>query len=423
MADILKLLAGCFAILVIGLGSVLISGLPGSALSAQDRLQALAGQTLSATTGAGWAELSMQGQKAVVSGAAPSQEARAEALAALKASAGPGGIWLGGVTAIDASNVVIMPRPPTVSPYLWIAERQGDVVLLSGYAPSQALKSELLAHARRQFPGAEVVETLEIARGAPPDEDAWLNAASLSLTALARLTNGAVHASDAAFSITGEAQDPETATDIDLLMSVLPPQFTNATQIRVPGGDDDAPDRSAPAPETGARDSGAQDSGPDAIAGLTAPDGRDSVDERDAPDERDAGLTRSCAARLADAVAVQRIAFSSGRSELDPQSREALGALAEAMQACPQYRLRIVGHTDSTGGTIRNILLSEYRADAVAAYLGALGVSRDRFETLGLGDSEPLFDNATPEGRAGNRRIDLAVFPPTDAQQPQTRME
>ena len=385
MADILKLLAGCFAVLVIGLGAVLISALPGSAISAQDRLQALAGQNLSATAGTGWAEISMQGQKAVLSGAAPSEAARAEALAALKESAGPGGIWLGGVTAVDAGNVVIAPRPPTVSPYLWIAERQGDVVLLSGYAPSEALKSDLLAHARLKFPQAELVETLEIARGAP-DEEAWLNAASLSLTALARLRQGAVHATDTAFAITGDAQDPETATDIDLLMSVLPAPFTGEAQIRAPGA--------IPA-QNRALDVSPRNVSPEGVSAARAP---------------------VCETRLADAIAAQAIAFASDRSELDAQSRESLGGLATLLQACPRYNLRITGHTDSSGNAIRNLLLSEYRAEAVAEFLGALGVAPGRFETLGLGDAEPLFDNATPEGRAGNRRIELAAFLPPQSQ-------
>ena len=399
MADILKLLAGCFAILVIGLGAVLISALPGSAISAQDRLQALANQNLSATAGTGWAEISMQGQKAVLSGAAPSEEARAQALAALRESAGPGGIWLGGVTAVDSSDLVITPLPPTVSPYLWIAERQDDVVLLSGYAPSEALKSDLLAHARLKFPKAELVETLEIARGAP-DEEAWLNAASLSLTALARLRQGAVHATDTAFAITGAAQDPETATDIDLLMSVLPTPFTGEAQIRAPGAD------------------AAQDQPSDVSAGDISAARSDisAVESVSSVDDRDARRTPACETRLADAIAAQAIAFPSDRSELDAQSRESLGALATLLQACPRYHLRITGHTDSSGNAIRNLLLSEYRAEAVAAYLGALGVAPGRFDTLGLGDAEPLFNNATPEGRAGNRRIDLVAFLPPQSQ-------
>ena len=406
MADILKLLAGCFAVLVIGLGAVLINALPGSAISAQDRLQALAGQNLSATAGTDWAEISMRGQKAVLSGAAPSEAARAEALAALRESAGPGGIWLGGVTAVDARDVAIAPRPPTVSPYLWIAERQGDVVLLSGYAPSAALKSDLLAHARLKFPQAELVETLEIARGAP-DEEAWLNAASLSLTALARLRQGAVHATDAAFAITGDAQDPETATDIDLLMSVLPAPFTGEAQIRAPGAD-------------------AAQNRPLEISAAPSDIGSDiaAVENVGSVEDQDAARAPACETRLADAITAQAIAFASDRSELDAQSRESLGALATLLQACPRYHLRITGHTDSSGNAIRNLLLSEYRAEAVADYLGALGVAPGRFETLGLGDVEPLFDNATPEGRAGNRRIDLVAFlPPQSQAQPQTQLQ
>ena len=200
-----------------------------------------------------------------------------------------------------------------------------------------------------------------------------------------------MHATGAAFAITGDAQDPETATDIDLLMSVLPAPFTGEAQIRAPSASA-AQNRAL---DVSPRDVSARDVSPGGVSAARAP---------------------ACETRLTDAIAAQAIAFASDRSELDAQSRESLGALATLLQACPRYHLRITGHTDSSGNAIRNLLLSEYRAEAVAAYLGALGVASGRFETLGLGDAEPLFDNATLEGRAGNRRIELAAFLPPQSQ-------
>lgn len=413
MADILKFLTGCFAVLVLGLASAVLSGVPGSAVSAQNRLQALAGETLSGAE-SGWAEISMRGQKAVVTGLAPTEEARAQTLAALAISAGPGGVWLGGVTVIDDSGVVVAAAPPDVTPYLLVAESRGGIVLMSGHAPSERLKDDLLTHARLQFPDAEIVETMEIARGAP-DEKQWLTAASVSLNALARLQNGAVHGADGQFTVSGETADPETAADIALLMSVLPPPFMGEADIRiaetraVARTGEAAASRPAVASPRTVSTSVAR---PVAVSPSVA---RPGAANDNAVSEIE--IIARCRAQLADVLETQAISFASGRSELDAGSREGLGALASLLRTCPQYHLRITGHTDSNGNATRNLLLSEYRAEAVAAHLGALGIAADRLETLGLGDAEPLFDNATPEGRAGNRRIDLAAFLPA---QPRT---
>ena len=403
MADILKFLTGCFAVLVLGLASAVLSGVPGSAVSAQNRLQALAGETLSGAA-SDWAEISMRGQKAVVTGLAPTEEARAQTLAALAISAGPGGVWLGGVTVIDDSGVVVAPPPPDVTPYLLVAESRGGIVLMSGHAPSERLKDDLLTHARLQFPDAEIVETMEIARGAP-DERQWLTAASVSLNALARLQNGAVHGADGQFTVSGETADPETAADVALLMSVLPPPFMGEADIRIA-------ETRAVARTGEAAASRLAVASPRAVSPSLA---RPGAANDNAVSEIE--IIARCRAQLADVLETQAISFASGRSELDADSREGLGALASLLRTCPQYHLRITGHTDSNGNATRNLLLSEYRAEVVAAHLGALGVAADRLETLGLGDAEPLFDNATPEGRAGNRRIDLAAFLPA---QPRT---
>ena len=403
MADILKFLTGCFAVLVLGLASAVLSGVPGSAVSAQNRLQALAGETLSGAA-SDWAEISMRGQKAVVTGLAPTEEARAQTLAALAISAGPGGVWLGGVTVIDDSGVVVAAAPPDVTPYLLVAESRGGIVLMSGHAPSERLKDDLLTHARLQFPDAEIVETMEIARGAP-DERQWLTAASVSLNALARLQNGAVHGADGQFTVSGETADPETAADIALLMSVLPPPFMGEADIRI--AETRAVARTGEA--TASRPAVAR---PVVVSPSVA---RPGAANDNAVSE--IKIIARCRAQFADVLETQAISFASGRSELDAGSREGLGALASLLRTCPQYHLRITGHTDSNGNATRNLLLSEYRAEAVAAHLGVLGIAADRLETLGLGDAEPLFDNATPEGRAGNRRIDLAAFLPA---QPRT---
>ena len=73
----------------------------------------------------------------------------------------------------------------------------------------------------------------------------------------------------------------------------------------------------------------------------------------------------------------------------------------------------VYGHTDSSGDDSYNLNLSQRRAMSVANYLGAQGVDPRRFSILGLGESQPIASNATPEGRAQNRRVEIRLAPIT----------
>jgi outer membrane protein OmpA-like peptidoglycan-associated protein len=65
------------------------------------------------------------------------------------------------------------------------------------------------------------------------------------------------------------------------------------------------------------------------------------------------------------------------------------------------------GHTDNSGNAAHNLQLSQQRADAVKAQLIAMGVAATRLSTKGFGDTKPISDNATPEGKANNRRVEF----------------
>jgi len=71
----------------------------------------------------------------------------------------------------------------------------------------------------------------------------------------------------------------------------------------------------------------------------------------------------------------------------------------------------VAGHTDSTGSNSYNQALSERRAASVADYLRSRGVVDARIETVGFGEDHPIADNATAEGRALNRRVELSLLP------------
>lgn len=382
MLGLIKLLVGLAAIVALGALAMTMEGVPGSAVSAETRLQESVGASLS-SNGIDWVRVSIDGQKATIAGEAPSEEARKVAYDAIAQSTGSGGLIFGGVTIIDDSQLSAISLPPIANPFLWIAEHQGGALLLSGFAPSESDKTELLSHARLRFPETEIADTMEIARGAP-FEDYWLRAASLSLDALARLNNGAVESNGAQFTLTGETEEPSVRRNVALLMSALPAQFTGEADVRYTG-----------------------DANP-AVTSTALIEAGQPVEETS-----EASAIETCRTQLSETIASQAISFATSSRQLDESSRAGLRPLAEALLGCPQFHLEITGHTDSTGERALNLRLSENRAAAVATVLTSLGVEAERLDANGLGDAEPLFSNDTLQGRAGNRRIEFAITTPT----------
>jgi outer membrane protein OmpA-like peptidoglycan-associated protein len=87
-----------------------------------------------------------------------------------------------------------------------------------------------------------------------------------------------------------------------------------------------------------------------------------------------------------------------------------LDAAIEELQANPTTRVRIEGDTDSVGTETYNQALSERRAEAVFAHMVANGIDRERLETAGRGERNPLTGNETADGRAQNRRVELDMI-------------
>ena len=103
------------------------------------------------------------------------------------------------------------------------------------------------------------------------------------------------------------------------------------------------------------------------------------------------------------------ILFDTGRSRLKPEAREVLSRVAGILMVAPGYKLRIEGHTDSTGKTALNQKLSEERAISVFTYLAESGIAEDAMTPAGYGETQPIESNDTAEGRRKNRRVEIII--------------
>ncbi len=105
------------------------------------------------------------------------------------------------------------------------------------------------------------------------------------------------------------------------------------------------------------------------------------------------------------------VTFGFDSSDLTNSARNALNDVAQILTQYTDTRVNIAGHTDSTGNADYNQRLSERRAEAVGNYLAQSGVSHNRLNMNGYGQTQPVASNATEEGRAQNRRVEITLTP------------
>jgi len=104
-----------------------------------------------------------------------------------------------------------------------------------------------------------------------------------------------------------------------------------------------------------------------------------------------------------------RLSFETGSSDVTAASRSQIEALSAILKAYPATKVKIGGYTDNQGDAQANLKLSDSRAKRVAEELVKSGITADRVEAEGYGEQHAVGDNATPEGRAKNRRTALSV--------------
>jgi len=109
------------------------------------------------------------------------------------------------------------------------------------------------------------------------------------------------------------------------------------------------------------------------------------------------------------AKAYDNLTFVTNSATINPSSNSFLKEMADYLKANPTFNIKITGHTDNVGNDAYNLDLSKRRADAVKDYLVGQGIGEISISTEGKGETEPIADNNTAEGRASNRRVVFEV--------------
>lgn len=108
-----------------------------------------------------------------------------------------------------------------------------------------------------------------------------------------------------------------------------------------------------------------------------------------------------------DTIVMENLFFDNNKTNIRHISDQTLDELADLLQRHPTAHITLIGHTDNVGTEEYNLRLSEGRVNSVKAELIKRGIDANRINTIGKGESEPIADNSTPEGRAENRRVEV----------------
>ena len=258
---------------------------------------------------------------------------------------------------LESADVV----PPKVSPYRFSAERAPSGITLTGYVPTEADKKAILDLARRKFGAAAIVDQLGFASGAPAN---FVQAASSVLQAVARLAGGRAEIVDGAVEIDGGVYAQSAVEEIVAsAQEMLPKGFmaTISVVTRQPG----------------------QPLGPE-----------------------------DCDRLLQSELQTGRIEFEGSKASISKDSFGVLDRIAATLVRCPEGKIEIGVHSDSDGSASRNRDLTQSRAEAVVDYLVDAAVKREGLTAVGYGETAPIADNATAEGKAANRRVEIRFAPP-----------
>lgn len=243
----------------------------------------------------------------------------------------------------------------------WLRLHRGkDGVILTGQVSTDDSKSTIETYAAALYGGAEVRTGLTVTGKPPPA--GWQTTAISMLDHLQQVSSGSVEMAGFSLRFEGVTDTAEHARDLHRSIVANVQEYEVSTKLGV-----DLPGRFARIPLPGAR----------------------------------------CADELGRLIHDKPVDFDTGSAVITADTAGVLKELAAVLSRCADDPIEIGGHTDSQGSEDLNVRISQARAESVRTALIERGVPMAKLRARGYGESEPIADNATEEGRARNRRIEF----------------
>jgi len=271
----------------------------------------------------------------------------------------------------------VLPDPVTLDgsgtangPREFVATLSPEGLLqLRGRVPDAMVREAAESYARAHFGKSRMHTALRIDPSLP---EGWPLRVFSGLEALAQLRNGAVIVQAGYIQLTGLTMDDSVKARVTRMLSG---RLGAAQNYRI-----DITYREPPASE------------------IAKHGGRPSPE--------------ACVAEIGDILDKEKITFAPGSTEIEGSTVRVVDQIADVLRSCPDAKIEIGGYTDSQGRESMNLQLSQKRADAVLRALMARRVLVGNITSKGYGESQPIADNGTEEGREANRRIEFRLIEP-----------
>ena len=328
----------------------------------------------------------------------------------------------------DGLDVAVNITATPFEDYKWSASKSTDGIVLDGYAPSDRIKNANVTTAKGATSGA-VTDNQILAAGAP---SGFSDATVYGLQSLERLESGEARYENGSLTVTGEVASFAERITLENEMSEVALSGTDVVfeLTSPPQGNVELPAMPTPpapmetiipevAPEpTPVVELPALPTPPAPLEPMVAevtPEPAPEVAPEPAPEpviiiEQAFTLPDPCVELVKRVSGVRTVVFETGKANIDSNSFTVLDEFLFVAQSCSTIRFVVEGHTDSQGADEANQALSEARAQAVRDWLVSRGMQPASIEAKGFGETVPIADNATSEGRALNRRIEIKAI-------------
>ncbi len=310
-------------------------------------------------------QVDMSGNVATLSGDAPSEAAKADAMSIAKntkcSKCKGKRQWHEVEDAMSTKAVAVQ------SPYTFNAVKNLDGnVTVNGFVPSQKAKEDIILAGNRIFNTKVIDRTIRVASGAP--DDRFVKVSERYMTQLAALDKGTFSQENYSGLLQGTASDVSVRDRIIQAGQSFPGKYASGFKADI------------------------------------------NVPEVVVPATGEIKTVSVCQKLFEEVKTGKRIQFETGQANIKgAESFDLLNTIAAAANRCPTFRVEIGGHTDNIGDAGYNQRLSEARAATVKNYLSDQQVEADRLTAVGFGETNPSATNDTAEGRAENRRITFTV--------------